>query len=219
MSRPRAEEQFLEQNPWANPQHPIHQHAGRLSRQVSDQTQLVAATSITPGNQRSLVDPNKTIGSASTIPEHLSAQASSTLATPHTFENGLRLQTSGLTASASSQQLPTGLDMLQQNDRLQSLSPTETRKHNFAVYGTRTKKPDTAGETTTGTEETNLHPHRPSSMALFGPSARSESFPRNHLSSAEMSARHTTSSPLTLHQHARENNITTTARLSRIGAR
>ena len=44
MAQTTADEQFLERNPWANPQHPAHQQRmGGLSRQVSDQTQVLEA--------------------------------------------------------------------------------------------------------------------------------------------------------------------------------
>jgi hypothetical protein len=220
MAGPAAEEQFLEQNPWANPQHPIHQqHLGRLSRQVSDQTQ-VADVSITPATQKSLVDLNKPADSASTIPEHLSAQASSALATPYSSNEGLREQTSEVIPNTSDQQLPQYLDQAeQQKDRLQSLSPSETRKHTLIPYKPRSNKPDTSGETGTGIEEASSRPYKPSRIAMFGSPSRPDSMPRNGTSNTDIIAPTTTSSPITLHQHARENNLTPTTGLSRIGAR
>lgn len=79
LSRPAAEEQFLEQTPWANPQHPLSQHLQRISRQASEKSRVQE----TPAVQRtveSAVLPN----SASTIPEpNDSAAASSAFNTPY----------------------------------------------------------------------------------------------------------------------------------------
>jgi hypothetical protein len=221
MSRPAAEEQFLEQNPWANPQHPIHQqHMGRLSRPVSDQTRG-ADSAVTPAARKSSIDPNKPAGSASTIPEHPSAQASSALATPYANNNEVpQHQGSKLTAMASDQQHATGFDKPhQQKERLQSLSPTETRKHNLSTYDPGPSKAASTGGAVTGIEEIPSQPFRPSRLALFGSPARRNSLPRNGPSGADMEARHAASSPITLHQHAMETNLTPAAGLSRIGAR
>ena len=75
---PAAEVQFLQQNAWANPQHPVHQK----DRQGSTLSQA-ATPSATPANQKRLVESR---GSASTIPEHLSAPDSSVVPTPATEE-------------------------------------------------------------------------------------------------------------------------------------
>jgi hypothetical protein len=77
MSGPQAEEQFLEQTPWANPQHPIH----RLSRQNSNRSPP-AHEFLTPANQQRTTETLQPAGSASTIVDP-SAQASSALNTPH----------------------------------------------------------------------------------------------------------------------------------------
>lgn len=74
-----AEEQFLEKNPWANPQHPMHRLA--ISRQNSNRSPTTD-TYLTPAQQRTADQP-QIGGSASTIPEHPSAQASSAWNTPH----------------------------------------------------------------------------------------------------------------------------------------
>ncbi|KAF6236549.1 hypothetical protein HO173_005330 [Letharia columbiana] len=77
--RPGAEEHFLEQNPWANPQHPAH-HQQRMHRQMS------ATPSFTPAGQRRLVDLTEPRGSASTIAEPQSGPSSSMAPTPATGE-------------------------------------------------------------------------------------------------------------------------------------
>lgn len=191
---------------------------GRLSRQVSDQTQIADAT-ITPAAQKGLVDLNQPAGSASTIPEHLSAQASSTLATPYSHNEGPRSQKPDMVATGSDQQLPAAFEKSQQHrERLQSTSPTETRKHNLVPYHTGPSKPNSIGGTAKAIEEASSQPYKPSRIGLFGSTVRPESLPRNGPSNAEIGGRHVTS-PITLHQHARENNLTSAPGLSRIGAR
>ncbi len=219
MSRPAAEEQFLEQTPWANPQHPVHQHQhiGRLSRQVSDQIQTADAN-FTPATQKSMVDPNIPVSSASTIAELLSAQASSALATPYSNNEGLRHQQSEITATSSYHRLPAEKSR-QQRERLQSLSPTETRKHNLVAYEGGPDKLNSNDGTAEDMKEVSSHSYKPSRIAFLGSSGRPESLPRNGPSNAEISGRHPTSSPITLHQHVRENNLTAAPGLSRIGAR
>lgn len=219
MSRPAAEEQFLERNPWANPQHPSHQqqHIGRLSRQVSDQTQVADAT-ITPTTQKSLIDLNKPAGSASTIPEHLSAQVSSALATPYSNGEGLRNATPAVTANGTDQQPPPDLEQKhQQKERLQSLSPTEKRKHNLFVYGAGRDKANSLGNAVSA--EVASQPYKSSQLALFDSPSQPDSLPRHAQSNTEMDVRHATSSPITLHRLARQNSLTSTPGLSRIGAR
>ena len=221
MSRPAAEEQFLEQNPWANPQHPVHlqQQTGRLSRQVSDQTQIADATT-TPVTQPSLVDINGPADFASNIPEHLSVQASSALATPHSNDGYLYIKSSQSTALASDQQLSAGVGKLQDlKERLLSLSPTETRKHSLLAYEVGLKKSNSIGGAATSHEEAASYPYKQPRIALFSTPGRPQSLPRNAPSNDQMGERHATSSPITLHQHAGENNLTSATGLSRIGAR
>ncbi|KIV85889.1 hypothetical protein PV11_01541 [Exophiala sideris] len=76
LSAPQAEEQFLEQTPWANPQHPIH----RLSRQNSNRSPLNEF--LTPANQQRTTEALQPAGSASTIADP-AAHASSVINTPH----------------------------------------------------------------------------------------------------------------------------------------
>jgi hypothetical protein len=61
--RSLAEEQFLEQTPWANPQHPVHAHV-----HVNNfHAQPGSVNLTTPATQRRFVDAIATNGSASTI--------------------------------------------------------------------------------------------------------------------------------------------------------
>ncbi|KAL2824502.1 Sds3-like-domain-containing protein [Aspergillus cavernicola] len=69
-----AEEAFLEQTPWANPQHPIHQHqhmSHRPQNRALDNPRVSAFT--TPAGQLRMVDVSAPNGSASTIAENSSA--------------------------------------------------------------------------------------------------------------------------------------------------
>lgn len=78
--QPAAEDQFIQQNAWANPQHPAHQK----HRQASVFSQA-ATTSATPANQKRVVEPH---GSASTIADHPSGPNSSLFPTPAMEEIG-----------------------------------------------------------------------------------------------------------------------------------
>lgn len=82
--RPGAEEHFLEQTPWANPQHPAH-HKQRMYGQVSGLSRT-ATPSSTPAGQRRLVDLTEPQGSTSTIAEPQSGPNSSMAPTPATGE-------------------------------------------------------------------------------------------------------------------------------------
>lgn len=72
---PAAEVQFFQQNAWANPQHPVHRRGSALSQ--------AAMSTGTPPPRKRLIEPH---GSASTIPEHPSAPASSVAPTSATQE-------------------------------------------------------------------------------------------------------------------------------------
>ncbi|CAI7665070.1 unnamed protein product [Penicillium bialowiezense] len=102
--RNAAEEAFLEQTPWANPQHPIHQqqqhnHQHQHSQQHRpparpfEQPQPSSYT--TPAAQKRVVDVNAPNGSASTIPENASAANSSANNTPYGLEQDPRHQAQG----------------------------------------------------------------------------------------------------------------------------
>ena len=80
MSSAAAEEQFREQNAWANPQHPINQQHRQKLRQS---TPKPSESFITPANQKRAVDLTESKDSASTIAEPTSAPPSSALNTPH----------------------------------------------------------------------------------------------------------------------------------------
>lgn len=91
--RTAAEEAFLEQTPWANPQHPIHQQQAQ-QHQYSQQHRPQGrpfeppqpSSFATPAAQKRVVDVNAPNGSASTIPENVSAANSSANNTPYGTE-------------------------------------------------------------------------------------------------------------------------------------
>ncbi len=85
--KPAAEERFLEQTPWANPQHPAHhQQHHSLQRQISNLSRPASPFS-TPIGQRRIVDLTVAHGSASTIAEPQSGPSSSMAPTPVTGEH------------------------------------------------------------------------------------------------------------------------------------
>ncbi|KAJ5496957.1 hypothetical protein N7463_008944 [Penicillium fimorum] len=98
-----AEEAFLEQTPWANPQHPIHQQQQQQQQQHSQLPRPQGRTFehpqqssyATPAAQKRVVDINAPNGSASTIPENASAANSSANNTPYGMEHDSRHQTQG----------------------------------------------------------------------------------------------------------------------------
>jgi len=76
-----AEEHFFDQNPWANPQHPVHQQQRRqMQRQVSALS-CAATPSSTPAAQRRVIDLTQSQGSASMIAEPFSGPNTSQFAT------------------------------------------------------------------------------------------------------------------------------------------
>ena len=81
-----ADERFLEQNPWANAQHPAHGHLQRQRSAVSRPDSPL----VTPAPQKRVVDLTAPQGSASTIAEPLSGQNSSIAPTPATGEENAR---------------------------------------------------------------------------------------------------------------------------------
>ncbi|ETN37281.1 uncharacterized protein HMPREF1541_08272 [Cyphellophora europaea CBS 101466] len=108
ISAPAAEEQFLEKNPWANAQHPMHRLG--ISRQNSNRSPLHDTTYLTPANQQRLGEKSALMGSASTIAEYPSSQ----LNTPHD-------------SSVIAEQPPNTTYPL--NGRQNSTSPFDTRRH------------------------------------------------------------------------------------------
>jgi hypothetical protein len=101
--RTAAEEAFLEQTPWANPQHPIHQQQQQHHQQPLQQHRPQDRTFehpqpssyTTPAAQKRMVDIHAPNGSASTIPENASAANSSANNTPYGMEQDPRHQTQG----------------------------------------------------------------------------------------------------------------------------
>ncbi|CAG7950096.1 unnamed protein product [Penicillium nalgiovense] len=100
--RSAAEEAFLEQTPWANPQHPIHQqqhqqqqHSQPPRPQGRTFEHPQPSSYATPAAQKRMVDINAPNGSASTIPENASAANSSANNTPYGMEHDLRHQAQG----------------------------------------------------------------------------------------------------------------------------
>lgn len=136
LSGPAAEEQFLEQTPWANPQHPIHRLG--LSRQNSDRS-MINDTFLTPANQSRAAENPQPGGSASTIPEHPSAPVSSAVNTPHDVMSSQTKAEPGA-----------------QIYRLQSLSPLETRRMNYT--GTQANQTRPASQPREMTHETGSSP-------------------------------------------------------------
>ncbi|MCJ1419778.1 hypothetical protein MMC32_006134 [Xylographa parallela] len=85
--RPAAEEQFLEQTPWANPHHPLHhQLLSAAQRQNSFHARPLSPFT-TPAPPRRVIDTSVINGSASTIAALPSAQNSSVAPTPASGEH------------------------------------------------------------------------------------------------------------------------------------
>ena len=94
--KPSADEQFLEQNAWANPQHPAHQHLLQLAQQQQAAPHLQLSSSlITPVPQRQIIDRSVLKGSASTIPDENSMLSSSAAATPLSIAQNQHRQQTG----------------------------------------------------------------------------------------------------------------------------
>ena len=196
-----AEEQFLEQTPWANPRHPIH---NRINRQFSDQQN---STSIfaTPATQKTTMDANATNGSASTIPENLSAQASSALNTPHDQEP--HHASSHLEHRMSSNARP-GEGLPPRT----SLSPTETRKtSSLTQYRPEKQKAMDEGSTlATASPQTRIN--------MYSSPLRPDSLPRASSTQADSVNRHRDSSPLGS-LHTTKPGITAGTAYNRFGGR
>lgn len=111
--KPAAEEQFLEQNPWANAQHPAHHQNHPFQRQASG-VPRPDSPAITPAAQRRIIDIAGHQDSASTITEPHSGPPSSAVVTPATgekvaraIEDGLEVASENLAASTPSKTLGT----------------------------------------------------------------------------------------------------------------
>ncbi|RDW81759.1 uncharacterized protein DSM5745_05316 [Aspergillus mulundensis] len=120
-----AEEAFLEQTPWANPQHPYHQHqhlSQRSQNRILDNSRVPAFA--TPAGQMRMVDVSAPNGSASTIAENSSANN-----TPYGLDQD--------NAAAVAKLYP------DYDTRLRSLSssPTDVRKPHPAMYTSLEHRP------------------------------------------------------------------------------
>ncbi|KAL2854295.1 Sds3-like-domain-containing protein [Aspergillus pseudoustus] len=167
--QPSAEEAFLEQTPWANPQHPIHQHQhlSHPSRQVHSR-----ATFATPAGQMRMVDVNVPNGSASTIAENSSANN-----TPYGAEQEM---------APSAGAYPDYDADRRSGFRSLSSSPLDVRKPHPASYTSLDHRPSQSASR-------NLGYSPPSSrLGLFGPTApkrdTSPTLPSKPVSSLHQSA-------------------------------
>ena len=167
--------------------------------------------SVTPASQKQQLDGSLLAGSASTMPEHPSAQVSSAVNTPYDANTG---QDQGKSTSHV-----VGTDALIRNlsakgdadstMRVQSKSPSEARRAHLATISTsRPSKIDHSDS-----DPSEMAPQT-SRIALFS----SPSQPGGPLSDLE--PRHqTTSPPLAFTQHQHENSIATRTGFGGIGAR
>lgn len=130
-NRPAAEEQFLEQNAWANSQHPVHQ---QLHHPLQRQGSQISSSLTTPAAQRRIVDLSAPKGSASTIADESSVPTSSAVATPISIaqhQGQQKLDRRGSTKpdslSHSAEGVPSvqGIPLASEGER----SPTDLRKH------------------------------------------------------------------------------------------
>lgn len=128
--RTAAEEAFLEQTPWANPQHPIHHqqshhHYSQQHRPQGQTFDVSHASFATPAAQKQVVDVNAPNGSASTIAENISAANSSANNTPYGVEQETRYQALGPSRNLGS----LGYDADRKPGlRSESSSPLDVRK-------------------------------------------------------------------------------------------
>lgn len=75
-----ADEHFLEQNPWANPQHPSHHQRRILHRQMSGLSRATTPMSAS-ATQKRIADPTKPQAATSAVSDHPPEQNSSIAAT------------------------------------------------------------------------------------------------------------------------------------------
>ncbi|KAK2749741.1 hypothetical protein FQN55_002977 [Onygenales sp. PD_40] len=131
--RPAAAEEFLEQTPWANPQHSTHeQYLQQLQQSRLAEQQRTENPFSTPAAQQRIVDLSAPNGSASTIPEHPSAPNSSAANTPQVPDQDRALQSQRLhtTATDSPYSRHPEADEADRNSGYHSLasSPLDVRK-------------------------------------------------------------------------------------------
>ena len=200
--RPAAEEQFLEQTPWANPQHPVHQYLGQGNRPAPVQSTKAQMPVNTPVVPKTKLDSNAGIGSSSTIPDKSSAPASSALNTPYGAEANKLTVDIRTTERLSDMPPNRAKEAAGPDKRSESASPSDVRKSYFNLNPINTKTSNDVRESSPQT----------SRMALFSSPTR-PSVPR-----AEYEPRRQTGSPL-FNQHVRETGLTSRPGLGGIGAR
>ncbi|KAJ5552980.1 hypothetical protein N7494_002358 [Penicillium frequentans] len=168
-----AEEAFLEQTPWANPQHPIHQQQAQHQYSQHHRPQgrafehPQASSYATPAAQKRVVDINAPNGSASTIPENVSAANSSANNTPYGTEQESRHQQHGPFRNPD-------YDFERKSGfRSQSSSPLDVRKshpHPGHALERRSPVPDSSSRNP-------IFSPPPARQGLFQPSARPDISP------------------------------------------
>ena len=159
----------------------------------------------------------KVAGSASTIPEQLSAQPSSALSAAYADQEVIG-PTANVESNGGNHERSAAFEKSQsQRQRLQSLSPTESRKHNLANHDPGKGTAPTSGPV----DETGEGPPEQfrARIGLFNTPTRPDALPANGTSTAETGGNRVNSSPITLHQRANEGALTPLAGLSQIGAR
>ena len=203
LSRPAAENEFLQHTPWANPQHPIHSQYLHRAHPPASTQQKARTSAETPAAQRVGSDVNIVGGSASTIPEQASAPISSTLNTPYlATDEGIRQNP--LAEDCKTTEPGIGLTdgqlSLNRPSREEAASPSEARKaHSSKLFNSHPRSMPDGGNS-----------YEPSSLP-----AMHNSPPRPSMSRNEYEPRRQTASPITFNQHPRENGVTA----SSIGAR
>ena len=211
-----AEEQFLEQTPWANPQHPVHQHIlSRQSRQSSTQSNFSHNYS-TPAAPKKTVDIHASNGSASTFADNPSAPTSSVLNMPYGVErdhvNGSESQTNKRKDQKSGykESSTTPIDL---NHR-----PSPPRSTPFSINAGERNKYGISGADGTGPALTSPSTSR---HGVFQLPSRPDSGPRTTVDHADLLNRHqSASSPLiTLHQQPRDTSVTAGSGFGRFGVR
>ncbi|KAL5337819.1 Sds3-like-domain-containing protein [Aspergillus crustosus] len=144
-----AEEAFFEQTPWANPQHPFHQHQHlhRTQNRLIDSSR--ASTFATPAGQMRMVDVNAPNGSASTIAENSSANN-----TPYGVEQEHVVAAAGPYPEYDANR--------RSGFRSLSSSPLDVRKPLPATYTSLDHRPPQGAPRNTG------HTSPPNRLGLFG---------------------------------------------------
>ncbi|CAG7943342.1 unnamed protein product [Penicillium salamii] len=188
--RNAAEEAFLEQTPWANPQHPIHQqqqhnHHPQHSQQHRPQPrqfeQPQPSSYTTPAAQKRMVDVNAPNGSASTIPENASAANSSANNTPYGLEQDPRHHGQGPFRNPDYD-----VDHRKSGFRSLSSSPLDVRKPQPQLTHTLGHR----SPATDAPSHAHLFSPPPARQGLFRPSSALQREPSPSLSSKPADALH-----------------------------